>query len=111
MMKQKKLWGVLGGFGAGIINGLLGAGGGMVVVPLLSALAAYAGSRKITAHLVTPDACESGARVGYTGTTASRLCPGEYSSMLGLTKVGTPRSSERRPYMRYCAPALICFLR
>ncbi len=38
MMKQKKLWGVLGGFGAGIINGLLGAGGGMVVVPLLSAL-------------------------------------------------------------------------
>lgn len=38
MMNQKKLWGVLGGFGAGIINGLLGAGGGMVVVPLLSAL-------------------------------------------------------------------------
>ena len=37
-MKRKKLWGALGGFGAGIINGLLGAGGGMVVVPLLSAL-------------------------------------------------------------------------
>ena len=33
-----------------------------MLLPLLSALAAYAGSRKITAHLVTPDACESGAR-------------------------------------------------
>ena len=37
-MKSKKLWGTLGGFGAGLLNGLLGAGGGMVVVPLLSAL-------------------------------------------------------------------------
>lgn len=35
---RKKWWGILGGFGAGVINGLLGAGGGMVVVPLLSAL-------------------------------------------------------------------------
>lgn len=35
---HKKWWGTLGGFGAGVINGLLGAGGGMVVVPLLSAL-------------------------------------------------------------------------
>lgn len=35
---RKKWWGLLGGFGAGVINGLLGAGGGMVVVPLLSAL-------------------------------------------------------------------------
>ena len=31
-MKSKKLWGTLGGFGAGLLNGLLGAGGGMVVV-------------------------------------------------------------------------------
>ena len=37
---HKKWWGTLGGFGAGVINGLLGAGGGMVVVPLLSALGA-----------------------------------------------------------------------
>ena len=29
---RKKWWGLLGGFGAGVINGLLGAGGGMVVV-------------------------------------------------------------------------------
>lgn len=35
---RKKWWGVLGGLGAGVINGLLGAGGGMVVVPLLSAM-------------------------------------------------------------------------
>ena len=27
---HKKWWGTLGGFGAGVINGLLGAGGGMV---------------------------------------------------------------------------------
>ena len=32
---HKKWWGTLGGFGAGVINGLLGAGGGMVLVPLL----------------------------------------------------------------------------
>ncbi len=36
-MKNKKsiLWALVGGLGAGLINGLLGAGGGMLAVPLL----------------------------------------------------------------------------
>lgn len=35
-MKIKKNWGiVLAGMGAGVVNGLFGAGGGMVLVPLL----------------------------------------------------------------------------
>ena len=38
-MKKLKLLGpVLAGIGAGIVNGLFGAGGGMVLVPLLSLL-------------------------------------------------------------------------
>lgn len=38
MPKTKRWWAAAGGFAAGMLNGLLGAGGGMVVVPLLSAL-------------------------------------------------------------------------
>ncbi len=38
-MYQKKYWGPLvSGFCAGIVNGLFGAGGGMVLVPLLTVL-------------------------------------------------------------------------
>ena len=33
--KQKKWWTALGGLFAGFLNGLFGAGGGMVVVPML----------------------------------------------------------------------------
>lgn len=36
MQKQtKKLWLSLGGFAVGLVNGLLGAGGGLLAVPLL----------------------------------------------------------------------------
>ena len=44
--------GTLGGFGAGVINGLLGAGGGMVVVPLLSALGVRGKKSHATALMV-----------------------------------------------------------
>ena len=38
-MKKRKLAGkLLAGFGAGAVNGLFGAGGGMVLIPLLSLL-------------------------------------------------------------------------
>ena len=38
-MKKRKPWGIaLAGLGAGAINGLFGAGGGMVLVPLLTLL-------------------------------------------------------------------------
>ena len=38
-MKKRKFLGIiLAGMGAGIVNGLFGAGGGMVLVPLLSLL-------------------------------------------------------------------------
>ena len=35
--KKKKIWSWVGGLGVGLINGLLGAGGGMLAVPLLNA--------------------------------------------------------------------------
>ena len=38
MNKRKYLGAALAGLGAGAVNGLLGAGGGMVLVPLLSLL-------------------------------------------------------------------------
>lgn len=38
MKKTKYLGCILAGLGAGIVNGLFGAGGGMVLVPLLSLL-------------------------------------------------------------------------
>lgn len=49
---HKKWWGVLGGLGAGVINGLLGAGGGMVVVPLLSAMGVRGKKSHATALMV-----------------------------------------------------------
>ena len=49
---RKKWWGVLGVLGAGVINGLLGAGGGMVVVPLLSAMGVRGKRSHATALMV-----------------------------------------------------------
>ena len=49
---RKKWWGVLGGLGAGVINGLLGAGGGMVVVPLLAAMGVRGKRSHATALMV-----------------------------------------------------------
>ena len=49
---RKKWRGVRGGLGAGVINGLLGAGGGMVVVPLLSAMGVRGKRSHATALMV-----------------------------------------------------------
>lgn len=49
---RKKWWGVLGGLGAGVINGLLGTGGGMVVVPLLSSMGVRGKKSHATALMV-----------------------------------------------------------
>ena len=38
MKRQHKLGLILAGLGAGAVNGLLGAGGGMILVPLLTSL-------------------------------------------------------------------------
>lgn len=51
-MKAKKLWAALGGAAAGVLNGMLGAGGGMVTVPLLSALGVRGKKSHATALMV-----------------------------------------------------------
>ena len=40
-IKQKNLFAVLCGVGAGVVNGLFGGGGGMIVVPMLTGLLKY----------------------------------------------------------------------
>lgn len=36
MKHQKRIWSALAGAGAGVVNGLFGAGGGMILIPALS---------------------------------------------------------------------------
>lgn len=49
---KHKFWAALGGAAAGTLNGMLGAGGGMVVVPLLSVLGVRGKKSHATALLV-----------------------------------------------------------
>lgn len=51
-MKGKKYWAALGGVATGLLNGLLGAGGGMVTVPLLSVLGVRGKKSHATALMV-----------------------------------------------------------
>lgn len=51
-VKGKKYWAAAGGAAAGILNGMLGAGGGMVVVPLFSALGVRGKKSHATALMV-----------------------------------------------------------
>ena len=51
-MKAKRWWAAAGGAGAGLLNGLLGAGGGTVVVPLLSVLGVQGKKSHATALMV-----------------------------------------------------------
>ena len=70
-MKKKQLFGLIAaGFGAGAINGLLGAGGGMVLVPLLSLLTQMEEDQIFAASIaiILPVCVVSIAATAVTGT-------------------------------------------
>ncbi len=56
-MKKGRLKSVLGGLGLGAVNGLFGGGGGMVAVPLLSALGYGEKQSHATAILIIAPVC------------------------------------------------------
>lgn len=72
-MKKHKLLGlVLAGLGAGAVNGLFGAGGGMVLVPLLSLLTDLEDRAIFSASIavILPICIVSIAATAMTGTVA-----------------------------------------
>lgn len=72
-MKKKPFWGAaLAGLGAGAVNGLLGAGGGMVLVPLLSMLTQLEDDEIFSSSLaiILPICIVSLTATAITGTVA-----------------------------------------
>ena len=72
-MKKHKLIGpILAGLGAGAVNGLFGAGGGMVLVPLLSLLTPLKDKEIFAASIaiILPICLVSIAATAITGTVA-----------------------------------------
>ena len=72
-MKKHKFFGlILAGLGAGAVNGLFGAGGGMVLVPLLSLLTDLEDSDIFSASIavILPICIVSIAATAMTGTVA-----------------------------------------
>ena len=97
--KKKNFVSALCGLGVGLINGLLGAGGGMIAVPMLKA----AGLEQKQAHanavaLIMPISIVSAASYILRGAvtipdTAPYLLPGMAGAVLGtlvLSKISTP---------------------
>lgn len=74
-MKYRRLWGAaLAGLGAGAVNGLFGAGGGMVLVPLLTMLTELQDADIFSASIaiILPICLVSIAATALTGTVAWR---------------------------------------
>lgn len=74
-MKYRRLWGAaLAGLGAGVVNGLFGAGGGMVLVPLLTMLTELQDEDIFSASIaiILPICLVSIAATALTGTVAWR---------------------------------------
>ena len=74
-MKRKNLLGpLLAGLGAGAVNGLFGAGGGMVLVPLLTLLTPLEDEELFSASIaiILPICLVSLAATALTGTVAWR---------------------------------------
>lgn len=72
-MRHKKIFGpILAGLGAGAVNGLFGAGGGMVLVPLLTLLTALEDDALFSASIaiILPICLVSLAATALTGTVA-----------------------------------------
>ena len=74
MKKHKLLGPILAGIGAGAVNGLFGAGGGMVLVPLLSLLTSLEDRDFFNASIavILPICLVSLAATAITGTVAWR---------------------------------------
>ena len=97
--KQKKWWTALGGLAAGFLNGLFGAGGGMVIVPMLE----RAGFEEVKSHamsvsVILPICVLSSAIYLYNGHVALQDALPYLPWMLGGSLIGAwllPRCSAR----------------
>ena len=81
-MNRKKLGFILAGLGAGAVNGLFGAGGGMVLIPLLSLLTSlqdqdmFSGSVAIILPMCIVSLIATGIHVGISWQEALPYLPG-----------------------------------
>lgn len=79
-MEREKKWGLIAGGAAGLVNGLLGGGGGMVLVPLLR------------------EKCNLGARQAFASSVAIILPLCALSSVIYLFR-GNLALSTALPYL------------